>query len=170
MEGPGTFSSHSAQVSQRERPWYPLGNRGGGMSCPVPSLTPTWLPLPSLPLEGSSPLLTQSTPAPINMGCPDQGHPWRSCWESTDRVQRCLSRSKWLSPSWSAPPPGLTAQRAPSSRDLTFLAGRGWLRELSVQASTLATFGGDKGAWEGRGLGVLQRPGGPFGCPLRRRY
>lgn len=87
------------QVSQREKPCTPWGTEVVACPAPLPSLAPTWLPLPSLALEGPSPLLTQSTPAPINMGCPDQGHPWRSPWESTGRGQRCLSRSKWLSPS-----------------------------------------------------------------------
>lgn len=159
------------QVSRREEPWYtPWGTEVVAVSCPLPSLTPIWLPLPSLALEGPSPFLTQSAPAPINMGCPDQGHPWRSPWESTGRGQRCLSRSKWLLPSWSAPPPGLTSQRAPPSRDLTFLARRGWPRELSKQASTPTTFGGDRGALGRRRAGSPAETWGPFGCPLRRRY
>lgn len=159
------------QVSQREKPCTPWGTEVVACPAPLPSLTPTWLPLPSLALEGPSPAPDPIYPRPNKYGVSRSGTSLeeplgvhRQRLEMPEQKQVALSQLR------STPPPGLTSQRAPSSRDLTFLAGRGWLRELSVQASTRATFGGDKGAREGRGLGVLQRPGGPFGCPFRRRY
>lgn len=59
------------EVSQGEKPWYPLGNRGGGsVPAPFPSLTPSWFPLPSHALEGPSPPPSPVYPSPIKDGMP----------------------------------------------------------------------------------------------------
>ena len=61
------------QVSQREKPCTPWGTEVVACPAPLPSLAPTWLPLPSLALEGPSPPPDPIYPRPNKYGVSRSG-------------------------------------------------------------------------------------------------